>query len=1746
MSCLAWARAASSLAAASQATVSVYAPLGHASSTSTWGSSGRLDAGASVAGACVPAATFALTASPAALCWTADGLTLLLTDCDGGVSAWERGRSGQGAAPKSAPPASSWACSWRARVDSPQVRRRSACFSHSYECHSLSIEQRLVAAGETGGSLFATAAASSRSVLVWQAHAGAAATGVALRLPSQPLQLSWRTSGVSVLPSRLQSPPLLLTWSSDCTARLWSTGRPPADGVLSVAPLFVVAAHTLPPGHVPLPCPWQSGHALVSTPDGGVWLLRVAGVGSDDPAPLLAAASGSSCRGGDDAVGDAVDGCDEWASPWAGCRPFGAALRSPLLACPPGALPPGWAGGCCEATLVVAPSPGGDGGGSSPVALNAWGMDAAGAWHGSAALAPHARAPHLPGGAAASASAGCVERIALPGHAADVTHIAALSGVALTRDTAGAVCAWDVDGDDAGGGVCLHPHAPPLSAPAAAVAAVAPRHVVVATTAAGARRSSPQLLCVGVGDDAGPARAFAPPPPSFVPPCSALARTHDGGAAALSSDSSWVAVWTREGLLRAAWPCSPAAMCLCAAPPLCDELGDAPSWSHPPFPLATAHARGDGAVVARFWALDGSELIAGGVPVLTPRGAALPGGCALSFAPGGERLAAASATACVVWECERSCGAAWGVEATLEVASPGAGQGGRLPTPSLAWLDAGAAPPVLCIAAGASVRVAWRSRDGWGAACEASCALARPATAVSWTRRGALLVAEGSAVVSVGYESQLRAGGEGGGPAGGGAAPPCEALLRRVLSTAGCLPGAHPRVAAEGVRRRDGSAAVAGVRALLASLPRDGDAHEGAPRARASAQPPAAPLREWLTPREAEDAASALCHSRVGALSGPQQLSLSAWLPRLVDDASAESACSSVDAPGRSALGELACAAGWTAAGCGEGAPADAAAAQACTSRAAAWAMRCGCPSVLLACATRPAPTPSVSWDALRRCAAPLWLPLPQLRASVEAAARVAFAASRSAPHEAALLYAALRRPQIASGLYKAAGDKQLASFFARDFGGDTAEGIGARRAASKNAYALLGLNRPHLAAAFFLLASDAGDAARTLVSRAKEPMLALAVARLWDGEGTGFGGPSPLASLGPTASSLAVDELLPSCDDMTRAALLAALGRGGEARTALLSLVDPAREQPPSAADASAAAEMLAFDAAPAEAQARAAACAACACLREGFAADAAAWAERSTASRGAMAALYARALAAADLVDPPASAQGSGDDRAAAAASLLRRTSSLLLDAPRSPQPGGGDSGRARRGAAAGLVTPPPHAPPRGASLPAAPPGVPPRGPTPPPKPPFGGASPLMGALAAARDAAAHAAALYAAAHPLMSRSASAPALCVGLGVAHRLLAPPTELFRSSQGEAVCDAALGTRGRILLCLGARGEAGLAWLSLRGGDNGASVVEEEEEDSGRDESSRLSRWPPPPTSHAPLSGCRVCAAWPDGDDGVGGLFAVGCVAGGAPASAPCPVFLLRGPSAPPASRLLCPSPPTRLAWHPGCRLGGCSSDGWLHVWPADAARPLPSASLCAFPAGTATAFGWVSPTLCCGGGVGSTQAAMLWDLLQPRGPALVVPFPPHAGGCGALSLGGASHPWRLFLGGAAAGELQCFDLRSAERPLWRAGAPAAAGCAALALSPPAWGACLEDTPASDGALLFAGDRAGDVKAYAARDGRPIAGGVERMHAPRGSGGFGHAKAAGCTQLIVSPAVGLISAGIDGVVRLHSLSSAQS
>uniref|UniRef100_A0A8C4Q1M2 RAVE complex protein Rav1 C-terminal domain-containing protein n=1 Tax=Eptatretus burgeri TaxID=7764 RepID=A0A8C4Q1M2_EPTBU len=117
------------------------------------------------------------------------------------------------------------------------------------------------------------------------------------------------------------------------------------------------------------------------------------------------------------------------------------------------------------------------------------------------------------------------------------------------------------------------------------------------------------------------------------------------------------------------------------------------------------------------------------------------------------------------------------------------------------------------------------------------------------------------------------------------------------------------------------------------------------------------------------------------------------------------------------------------------------------------------------------------------------------LRRCIEKVAKAAFQ-QQGNPLDAVLFYLALKKKGVIWGLFRSVGDIRLTEFFRHNFSEERW-----RRAAMKNAFSLLGRQRYHQAAAFFLLAGSLRHTIEVCLERLDDLQLALVVTRLYESE---------------------------------------------------------------------------------------------------------------------------------------------------------------------------------------------------------------------------------------------------------------------------------------------------------------------------------------------------------------------------------------------------------------------------------------------------------------------------------------------------------------------------------------------------------------------------------------------------------------------------------------------------------------------
>ncbi|XP_011309847.1 dmX-like protein 2 isoform X2 [Fopius arisanus] len=119
------------------------------------------------------------------------------------------------------------------------------------------------------------------------------------------------------------------------------------------------------------------------------------------------------------------------------------------------------------------------------------------------------------------------------------------------------------------------------------------------------------------------------------------------------------------------------------------------------------------------------------------------------------------------------------------------------------------------------------------------------------------------------------------------------------------------------------------------------------------------------------------------------------------------------------------------------------------------------------------------------------------LKTCIEKIAKSAFQQNQD-PLDAAIYYLAMKKKNIVWGLFRNKRDERMTAFFSNNFSEDRW-----RKAALKNAYALLGKQRFAHAAAFFLLAGALRDAIDICLHKLNDIQLAMIIARLYEDDMT-------------------------------------------------------------------------------------------------------------------------------------------------------------------------------------------------------------------------------------------------------------------------------------------------------------------------------------------------------------------------------------------------------------------------------------------------------------------------------------------------------------------------------------------------------------------------------------------------------------------------------------------------------------------
>ncbi|GAB6032390.1 hypothetical protein CHUAL_011029 [Chamberlinius hualienensis] len=135
-------------------------------------------------------------------------------------------------------------------------------------------------------------------------------------------------------------------------------------------------------------------------------------------------------------------------------------------------------------------------------------------------------------------------------------------------------------------------------------------------------------------------------------------------------------------------------------------------------------------------------------------------------------------------------------------------------------------------------------------------------------------------------------------------------------------------------------------------------------------------------------------------------------------------------------------------------------------------------------------------WSEMREMGVGWWLSSNAiLKRCIEKVAKAAFQ-QKNNPMDATLFYLALKKKNILWGLFRSVRDEKMTAFFQHDFNEERW-----RKAALKNAFALLGKQRFEHAAAFFLLSGSLSDAVEVCMTKLDDFQLAMVVIRLYEGD---------------------------------------------------------------------------------------------------------------------------------------------------------------------------------------------------------------------------------------------------------------------------------------------------------------------------------------------------------------------------------------------------------------------------------------------------------------------------------------------------------------------------------------------------------------------------------------------------------------------------------------------------------------------
>ncbi|XP_074012046.1 dmX-like protein 2 isoform X7 [Numenius arquata] len=158
-------------------------------------------------------------------------------------------------------------------------------------------------------------------------------------------------------------------------------------------------------------------------------------------------------------------------------------------------------------------------------------------------------------------------------------------------------------------------------------------------------------------------------------------------------------------------------------------------------------------------------------------------------------------------------------------------------------------------------------------------------------------------------------------------------------------------------------------------------------------------------------------------------------------------------------------------------------------------------------------------WSELRAMGIGWWVRnINTLRRCIEKVAKASFQRNNDAL-DAALFYLAMKKKAVVWGLFRSQHDEKMTAFFSHNFSEDRW-----RKAALKNAFALLGKQRFEQSAAFFLLAGSLKDAIEVCLEKMEDIQLAMVIARLYESE----------FETSVTYTSILYEKILGCCKDGT------------------------------------------------------------------------------------------------------------------------------------------------------------------------------------------------------------------------------------------------------------------------------------------------------------------------------------------------------------------------------------------------------------------------------------------------------------------------------------------------------------------------------------------------------------------------------------------------------------------------------------